>query len=240
MLKDATKVSKPRFGVLFSGGKDSTFAAYIATLFNWKIACLVTLKSENPESFMFHTPNIDITKYQAEAMKLPLVSETTSGKKEEELGDLYQALKKAMTEYNINSVAVGAIASHYQYERVAKICKELNLRLFAPLWNKNQALLLREIIELGMDIRISSVAADGLNKEWLGRKLDMAAYNELLQLHYRIGIHPAGEGGEYESLVLYCPFLFSKRIAVTKAEKIMESECTGTYHVKEVRIVDTL
>lgn len=238
MLKDAAEITKLKLGALFSGGKDSTFATYIATIFGWEVSCLITLKSENPESFMFHTPNIDLTKYQAEAMGLPLLVQTTSGKKEEELGDLFLALKKAKEQYQINGIIVGALASDYQHERVNRVCEELQLKTFAPLWHKNQAMLLKEMIELGMEIAISSIAADGLGEKWLGRKLDAKAYDELMQLHYRIGLHPAGEGGEYESLVLYCPFLFQKRLTITQAEKNMESEHVGTYSIKTIKTME--
>ena len=237
VLKDASKITKLRLGVLFSGGKDSTFATYIATLFGWDIACLITLKSENPNSFMFHTPNINITKYQAEAMGLPIIMEATSGKKEDELGDLFEALKKAKEQYKINGIIVGALASDYQHERLNRVCEELQLKTFAPLWHKDQAMLLKEMIELRMEIFISSIAADGLGEKWLGRKLDTKAYLELLQLHHRIGLHPAGEGGEYESIVLFCPFLFKKKLEITKAEKIMESPYVGLYHIQNVELV---
>ncbi len=237
MLKNAAKITKLRLGTLFSGGKDSTFATYLATVFGWEVACLITLKSKNPNSFMFHTPNIDITSYQAEAMQLPLLTQETSGEKEDELGDLYTALKRAKQEYNINGIIVGALASDYQHERVNRVCEELQLKTFAPLWHKNQAQLLKEMIDLGFEISISSIAADGLGEKWLGRKLDMHAYNDLLTLHHRIGLHPAGEGGEYESIVLYCPFLFQKKLQITKAEKIMESEYVGTYQIHGVKLV---
>ena len=235
-LKDATKITKLRLGVLFSGGKDSTFATYLATVFGWDVACLITLKSENPESFMFHTPNIHLTSYQAKAMGLPLLVEKTSGKKEDELGDLFAAIKKAKEQYNINGIIVGALASDYQHERVNRVCEELHLKTFAPLWHKNQGMLLKEMIDLGMEISISSIAADGLSEKWLGRKLDAAAYNELMQLHYRIGLHPAGEGGEYESVVLYCPFLFKKRLDIKQAEKVMENQYVGTYVIQKVAL----
>ena len=58
-----------RLGVLFSGGKDSTFALHIATE-KEEVVCLVTLLSKNVESYMFHTPNIDVTALQAEALQL--------------------------------------------------------------------------------------------------------------------------------------------------------------------------
>ncbi|MEK6921947.1 MAG: diphthine--ammonia ligase [Nanoarchaeota archaeon] len=237
MLKDATKITKLRLGTLFSGGKDSTFATYIATTFGWDVVCLITIKSENSESYMFHTPNIDLTTYQAQAMGLPLIVEKTSGRKEDELADLYEALKKAKEKYGINGIIVGALASDYQHERVNRVCEELQLKTFAPLWHKDQGMLLKEMIDLGFEICISSVAADGLGEKWLGRKLDKTAYTELMQLHQRIGLHPAGEGGEYESLVLYCPFLFQKKLAIRKAEKVMESPYVGTYKIQSIELI---
>ena len=76
-----------RLGVLFSGGKDSTLALHIAAN-KEDVACLITLVSKNPESYMFHTPNIEMTALQAEALRLPLVSVVTEGQKEAELADL--------------------------------------------------------------------------------------------------------------------------------------------------------
>ena len=79
-----------KIGVLYSGGKDSTLALINAKEFH-EIVCLITLVSENKESFMFHTPNIELTTLQAQAMGLPLVRVQTKGQKEEELDDLKKA-----------------------------------------------------------------------------------------------------------------------------------------------------
>ena len=83
-----------RLGVLFSGGKDSTLALHLAAE-KEEVACLITVVSKNKESYMFHTPNIDVTALQAEALGLPLVSVVTEGKKEEELADLEKAIAEA-------------------------------------------------------------------------------------------------------------------------------------------------
>ena len=60
-----------RLGVLFSGGKDSTLALHLAAE-KEEVTCLITVVSKNKESYMFHTPNIDVTALQAEALALPL------------------------------------------------------------------------------------------------------------------------------------------------------------------------
>ena len=219
-------------GVLFSGGKDSVFSAYYFIEQGWNVKCLISLTPMNKDSYMFHTPNISMTKILSKALEIPLISEKTSGEKEKELIDLKKALLKAKKKFNLEGIAVGALASDYQQERVNRICHELNLKTFAPLWHKKPEMLLKEMIDLGFDFRISSVSALGLNEKWLGRKIGLNALNELLELEKKHGLHVAGEGGEFESIVLNGP-IFKKRIEVIKAEKKMQNEFTGVYEIKK-------
>ena len=67
-------------GVLFSGGKDSVYACRRALEKN-EVACLITLVSENPDSYMFHTPNIRYSQMQAEALGISQLFWPTPGEK---------------------------------------------------------------------------------------------------------------------------------------------------------------
>ena len=69
--------------VLFSGGKDSCMSAFLAKN-KHELTCLISIISENPHSYMFHTPSISRTKQQAKVMGLPLIVQKTKGEKEEE------------------------------------------------------------------------------------------------------------------------------------------------------------
>ena len=190
-------LNKPmRIAILFSGGKDSTFALYWAVQQGWDICCLVSLMPSRSDSWMFHTPNIQFVRQQAEALGLPLVAQATSGEKEKELDDLKKALQKAKDDYKIDGVVAGALASDYQQERVNRICEDLKLKTFAPLWHKDQDRLLREMIECGFEIIIQHIAAEGLSEKWLGRRMDKECYDDLLVLHQKFGMNPAGEGGD--------------------------------------------
>jgi len=42
-----------KVGVLFSGGKDSCYASFLAKKAGYDICCLISIVSENPDSFMF-------------------------------------------------------------------------------------------------------------------------------------------------------------------------------------------
>ena len=61
-----------KIAALISGGKDSIFALDGAIHEGHKPVCLIAIKSNNPESYMFHVPAIEMTKLQAKAMNLPL------------------------------------------------------------------------------------------------------------------------------------------------------------------------
>lgn len=218
---------------LFSGGKDSTYATYKA-MKDHDVVCLITIKSNNPDSYMFHTPNIDITQMQAESMQLPLLTVETKGEKELELKDLKNAIIKAMELFQIEGVITGAIESVYQASRVQKICDELNLWCFNPLWQINQIDLLKELLENKFEIIISAVAAFPFDESWLGKKIDKETIIELIDLQKKFKISPSGEGGEFESLVLNCP-LFKKKIKVISANKTFKNYA-GMYQIQEANL----
>ena len=222
-----------KLGALFSGGKDSTFALYKAREGN-EVVCLVSMVSENPESYMFHTPNISLVKMQAEALGLPLVQAGTKGEKEKELKDLKRAISIAKQEFGLDGVVTGAVASVYQFERIGKICEQLGLACVNPLWKREQIPLLEEMVKSGFRIMISGVFAYPLGKEWLGREMDRKMIAELAELQERYKINPSGEGGEIETTVLDCP-LFRKRLKILEAERVWKGD-SGIYAVKKAEL----
>src|SRR3989344_5058776 len=60
-------INAMKVAVLFSGGKDSTYALYRAIQQGRDVVVLICMKSKNMSSYMFHTPNIDLVKLQARA-----------------------------------------------------------------------------------------------------------------------------------------------------------------------------
>jgi asparagine synthase (glutamine-hydrolysing) len=206
-----------RLGVLFSGGKDSCFATYLAKKQGYKISCLISIVSKNKDSYMFHTPAIERVNKQAESMNIPLIIQKTIGKKEIELNDLEKAIKTAIKKYKIQGIVTGAVESVYQASRIQKICNKLDLECFNPLWQKNQIELLNELIKNKFKIIITAVAAYPLDDSWLGREINPKFIKEVEKLQTKYKINPAGEGGEFETFVINCP-LFNNSLKI-KNEK---------------------
>lgn len=203
-----------KLAALVSGGKDSSFAIYKALQEGHVVTDLVTIIPANPDSYMFHSANIHLTEMISVVCEIPLTSMTSSGEKEKELGDL----KRALSSVNVEGVVAGAIESEYQASRVRKICDEIGIKMYAPLWHKEPESLLPEMVSC-MDIRMVKVAASGMDESWLGRRFDEKMIEDLKALRKKYRIHIMGEGGEYETLVLDAPY-YKKRINLIETEKL--------------------
>jgi diphthine-ammonia ligase len=240
-----------KLGCLFSSGKDSAYALWLMKKAGYPVECLITIKSRNPESYMFHTPAVELVALQAEAIGLPLVTKETEGEKEKELEDLRAAFREAKAEYGIEGVITGALWSTYQKERIERIAMEENLKVFAPLWHINQETELRLVVS-NFEVIFTGVSAYGLDRSWLGRTITVDDVDRLAELSKKIakraryedqtsptsgGLNIAGEGGEFESLVLDGS-MFKKRLVIVESEIVEEDENTARLMVKAARLVE--
>lgn len=225
-----------KLGALVSSGKDSIYAMYVMQKQNYKIGCMITIKSRNPDSFMFHTPGVEMVKLQAQSIGIPMVEQETAGEKEKELEDLKKALKKAKEMYGIEGIVTGALFSNYQRERIEKVADSLSLKIFAPLWHISQETEMREIISRGFEFIITKVAAEGLDKSWINKVITTKDIDRLVKLNEKIGLNIAFEGGEAETLVIDGP-IFSKRIRITESSIREESKIVATLVIKRAELV---
>lgn len=219
--------------ILYSGGKDSTMAVYESLQNNDEIYALLSMHSRNNESYMFHVPDIHMVDYCSAAMEIPSIDVLTDGIKEEELIDLENTLKR-LKEKGVEAVYSGALESVYQKSRIDKICERLGLKSLSPLWHREPIEYMRQIIDLGFEVIITSVSAYGLTKEWLGKTITHETIDEIIELHEKYGIHPAFEGGEAETLVLDAPF-FDRRIVVDEADITWNFD-NGVYDIKKAHL----
>ena len=192
-----------RVAALFSGGKDSSYALFCAQHYGWDVSCLVSVFSASQESYMYHVPAIELTRLAAMSIGLPLVEVYAPPTPEEEL----IPLKESLGAMDIDGIVSGALASEYQRRRLDQVCHDIGIKSFAPLWHKSQREYVHELVSEGFEVIVTGCYAEGLGEEWLGRKLDEKALEDLDRLHKKYGISIAGEGGEYESFVVYGPHM---------------------------------
>ncbi len=212
---------------LFSGGKDSSFALYRALELGLPVERLLTVHPEG-DSYMYHVPATRLTALAAESIgiehvnvhpeNLRDVSGVSAGDGDPDRHDsdargaaeiepLEAALREIAAEIDLGGVTAGAVASEYQTSRIRALCDRLGIALFAPIWRRDPWIVAEEMIDVGFDTRIVQVAAAGLDRSWLGRRLDRDALAELRSLNDEYGVHPLGEGGEFETLVVDGPHM---------------------------------
>ncbi|MFP4038577.1 MAG: ATP-binding protein, partial [Candidatus Nanohaloarchaea archaeon] len=127
------------------------------------MSCLVTLRSENRDSYMFDSKKSEKDlEWQSEQLGVPLLVQETEGEKEEELDDLEKAMNRARKEYGVEGVVAGALASTYQRDRVDRVAEKAGLKVFAPLWREDQERYMKWLIREGFEVEITDVAARGL------------------------------------------------------------------------------
>lgn len=232
---ESGNVSSMRVAVMFSGGKDSCYAAWVLQHQGWEVSRLVTVEPMVQDSMMFHHPNVRWTELQAEAMGVPLSLVERGDDELERVRGVLDALKRRQ---GIVGVATGAIASDYQKSRFDRVCDSLGLRSFSPLWHKNPATIVEDLVRAGFRVLMAGVGASGLDQSWLGKELTVVEWKKLTDLSRRHGFHLSGEGGEYETFVIDAPH-FAKRIVVERGRSVWEGQ-SGHFEIERASSRDKL
>ena len=202
---------------LFSGGKDSSWALYRALESGLPVRRLLTVHPAG-DSYMYHVPETRLAALAAESVGIPLVdvepddfgaddAADSGAQGDAEVEPMEAALSDLSADLPLAGVVAGAVESEYQTSRIEAMCERLGIDLFAPLWQRDPRALADEMLDAGFEITVVQVAAAGLDESWLGRTLDAAAFDELAELNDAYGVHPLGEGGEFETFVTDGPHM---------------------------------
>ena len=217
---------------LYSGGKDSTYSLHLAYLQGYVIKCLLIIKPPR-DSELYHTPYVNLTLLQADALGLPFIRIKGDG-----MNALRRTLTKLKKDYpEVKYVITGALRSDYQRMRFNFIASEFNLKVTSPLWRKNQEEYLRDVVRHGIRFTLTFISVKGLPPKYIGKVIDEKDVEEIIMLSKIHGFNPAFEGGEAETLVLDAP-LFRKKLVLEDYEVVREWEYVYRLLIKRIRVVE--
>lgn len=211
-----------KLGSLFSGGKDSTYAIYLAQKQGHQVACLLSIFTKSEESHLLHYPNMQWTKLQSQSMNIPqLTINSESNETDDELFALEELLQNAKDQFHIEGLVHGGIKSQFQKEKFESLCSKLDLVAITPLWNTEPEQYMNDLLNSNFIFIMITVSSDGLDDTWLGKEITKSDIVTLKNLSEKFGFNLNFEGGEAETFVVDCP-LFENSIKINQAKKIWD------------------
>ena len=202
--------------VSWSGGKDSCLALHRAIKSGLKIEFLFTMLGEDGAASASHNLRKEVIDAQAKALRIPIVYGKASWEGyEQEFKKVAGNLKSQGLEGGV----FGDINLQEHKDWVERVCGDIEIKAFEPLWNEEYDKLLSEFMGAGFEAVIAGVKADLIDAVWMGRPFD---WKFISYLRSR-GLDLCGEKGEYHTLVTYGPIL-KERIRILEFSKTLKDD----------------
>ena len=166
---------------------------------------------------MFQIPGTQIVELQSKVTNTNYIEIQLSGEEELEMIELRDFISNLMKEgevlHGLEGIVTGALRSDYQKSRVDIMCNSLDICSFSPLWHNGSYQHMRELIDHGFKLILSSVSCDGLDESWVGETISKENLEKLEDISKKYRFNVDGEGGEFETSVLHAPH-FSSEILI--------------------------
>ena len=226
-------------GILYSGGKDSTYAIEYCKSKNWNIKYLISVKPTRTDCYLFHFATVELTQELSKILGYKhfyLTCNVADPKKEANI--VKELVEKQQNIDKIDALVLGGIGlQETQLRSLQKALMPLKVEVFASHAGQDHEELFRDMINKGYEIIISQVASDGLIK-WLGKTITKNNFEDLKKDSIKYGFHLGFEGGFADSIVLSAPIFGNKKIILDKIEKIVENKYCGHIIIKDYRLVE--
>lgn len=213
-----------KFVMSYSCGKDSTLALHKMIAAGHEPMALMTMVNEKDQRAFFSGADHRVLEEYATALHLPILITHTKG--ENYHLAMEERLKKT-AEMGAEAACFGDIDIEGNRAWSEERCANAGIKAVFPLWQRDRAENVYELVELGYQCLIKTINNTLLPKSLLGKIID----NDVIEEMKDCGIDICGENGEYHTLVVDGP-VFHSPIPYTTGE-ILDF---GDYSVIDVKI----
>lgn len=197
-------MTKEKFIMSFSGGKDSILALYKMIKKGYEpVALLTTIKKDKEKSWTHHLDN-NFLRRVSESLGIPILLV------ECDVDDYERKFEEALfkaKDMGATICAFGDIDIELHRNWDLDRCKNTGIEAKLPLWQQNREELVYEFIDSGFETIINKVNLKYMGVEFLGKVLDRKIIEDIKST----GADACGENGEYHTFVIDGP-LFKNRI----------------------------
>ncbi len=204
----------------WSGGKDSCLACHRAAVSGLKVRYLANMLTEDGQRSRTHGLSANLIQAQSQAIDIPLVQRRTTWNSFEAK---FKNMLRIFKQQGIEGGVFGDIDLDEHREWIERVCREIDITPYLPLWGESQDEILRDFIDLGFEAIVVATKADLLGEEWLGREIDLDFIKHLDEIKKIKDITLCGEAGEYHTFVIDGP-LFLNRIEIKETRKVLRDE----------------
>jgi uncharacterized protein (TIGR00290 family) len=211
--------AKEKVVLSWSGGKDSTMAAYhLLASQRYEIAALMTTVTEEFDRISMHGVRRELLERQAESLGIPLRKIMIP---KDCPNEVYEArMRETLSHFKaqgITKVAFGDLfledLKQYRDERLAQV----GMTGIYPIWMRDTEELVRTFIGLGFKAILACVDTKAIDAAFAGREIDHDLLRDLPE-----SADPCGEHGEYHSFVYAGP-IFKEPVACKAGERVMRT-----------------
>ena len=226
--------------ILYSGGKDSTFAIQYAKEKDWNVKYLISIKPTRKDCYLFHYATVEHTQVLSRMLGIPhFYTKCKVADPVKEAGIVKKIVEKNQNkkEMKIDAVVLGGTGlQETQLKSIQTALRPLKVEAFASHAGEEHDLVMEQMLRNGYEILITQVASDGL-KEWLGKKITRENFQQLKRDSIKYGFHIGFEGGYADTLVTDCP-MFPKRFVIEHMSLIFEDKYCGHIMINKYRMED--
>ncbi|WP_287583522.1 diphthine--ammonia ligase [Candidatus Borrarchaeum sp.] len=202
--------------VSWSGGKESSLALYKALKEGLKVGYLFTMLNEDGLRSRGHGLRKEVIEAQAKAIQIPIIyGKATWDSYEDEFKRVIRDLKNR----GIEGGVFGDLDFQENRDWVEKVCSEVGLQVYEPLWKQKYEIVLAEFMDRGFEAIIVSAKSDLIDSNWIGHPLNW----DFIEFLRRRKIDLCGENGEYHTLVTNGP-IFKRHLKILESRELEKTD----------------
>ncbi|WP_043633307.1 diphthine--ammonia ligase [Nonomuraea candida] len=202
-----------RFFTSWSGGKDSAIALHHAVRDGGIPELLITMMTETGERSRSHGLSRDLLTAQAQALGIPVRFAAATWADYE---DTFQKTVSGAVQEGLHIGVFGDMDIESHREWVVSTCARAGAAAELPLWGRERAGLMAELVAEGFQAVLVAVREPLLSPDLLGQVID----RDMIRHFGEAGVDLAGEKGEYHTVVVDGP-IFRRPLPVTLGEKVL-------------------